>query len=87
MKSMRPPSEAIFFRTYFYRAGGHDPIAPALDPLLLQKKNLDTRVSEEIAMAAQTYRTWIMNQETLGQKDSQLCGRLSFLYFGLEKFI
>ena len=34
MKSMRPPSAAIFFMTYFYRArGGHGPLAP-LDPLL-----------------------------------------------------
>ena len=29
MKSMRPPSAAIFFMTYFYRArGGHGPLAP-----------------------------------------------------------
>ena len=29
MKSMRPPSAAIFFMTYFYRAeGGHGPLGP-----------------------------------------------------------
>ena len=37
MKSMRPPSAAIFFMTYFYRAGGGAmaPLAPPLDPLLM----------------------------------------------------
>ena len=36
MKSMRPPSAAIFFMTYFYRArGGHGPLGPPLDPLLV----------------------------------------------------
>ena len=38
MKSMRPPLVAIFFMTYFHRAGGGgvgmDPSAP-LDPVLL----------------------------------------------------
>ena len=35
MKSMRPPSVAIFFMTYFHRAwGGHGPSAPPPDPLL-----------------------------------------------------
>ena len=35
MKSMRPNSAAIFFMTYFYRAGGgHGPIGPPLDTLL-----------------------------------------------------
>ena len=36
MKSMRPPSVAIFFMTFFHRArgGGHGPLAPPLDPLL-----------------------------------------------------
>ena len=35
MKSMRPPLAAIFFMTYFHRAGGgHGPLAPPLDPLL-----------------------------------------------------
>ena len=35
MKSMRPPSAAIFFMTYFHRAGGgHGPLGPPLDPLL-----------------------------------------------------
>ena len=37
VKFMRPPSVAIFFITYFYRAGGggHDPLGPPLDPLLV----------------------------------------------------
>ena len=36
MKSMRPPSVAIFFMTYFHRArGGHGPLSPPLDPLLV----------------------------------------------------
>ena len=36
MKSMRPPSTAIFFMTYFHKAGGgHGPLGP-LDPLLSQ---------------------------------------------------
>ena len=34
MKSMRPPSAAIFFMTYFHRAGGPWPPRPPLDPLL-----------------------------------------------------
>ena len=34
MKSMWAPSAAIFFMTYFHRAGGHDPLGPPLDPLL-----------------------------------------------------
>ena len=34
MKSMRPPSAAIFFMTYFYRAGGPWPPRPPPDPLL-----------------------------------------------------
>ena len=35
MKSMRPPLAAIFFMTYFHRAGGggHGPLGP-LDQLL-----------------------------------------------------
>ena len=28
MKSMLPPSTAIFFMIYFYRTGWHDPLAP-----------------------------------------------------------
>ena len=36
MKSMRPPLVAIFFMTYFHRAGGPWPPRPPLDPLLRQ---------------------------------------------------
>ena len=39
MKSMRPPSAAIFLMTYFYRArGGHGPLtfSPPPDPLLFK---------------------------------------------------
>ena len=35
MKSMWPPLAAIFFMTYFYRAGGPWPPRPPLDPLLI----------------------------------------------------
>ena len=40
MKSMWPPLAAIFFMTYFYRAGGgHGPLGPPpVDPLLCQEK-------------------------------------------------
>ena len=34
MKSMQPPSVAIFFVTYFYRVGGHVSLAVHLDTLL-----------------------------------------------------
>ena len=35
MKSMQPPSAAIFFMTYFHRArGAMAPLAPPPDPLL-----------------------------------------------------
>ena len=39
-----------------------------------------------IVMGAQTYRIWIMNQETFAQNGTvtQLCGRLSFSYFPVE---
>ena len=38
MKSMWPPSAAIFFMTYFHRArGGHGPLGSPLDPLLITK--------------------------------------------------
>ena len=43
MKSMRPISVAIFFMTYFYRAGGggrHGPLVP-LNPLLLLYPNIE----------------------------------------------
>ena len=44
MKSMRPPSAAIFFMTYFHRArGGHGPLGPPLDPLLICGYNLPPR--------------------------------------------
>ena len=34
MNCMRAPSAAIFFMTYFYRAGGGGPMSPSSDPLL-----------------------------------------------------
>ena len=40
MKSMRPPSVAIFFMTYFHRARGHGPLDAPLDPLLQQQSTL-----------------------------------------------
>ena len=44
MKSVRPPSAAIVFMTYFYRAGG-EAMAPLafLDPLLNINKSLKQR--------------------------------------------
>ena len=36
MKSMRPPLAAIFFMTYFHRAGGAMAPSAPLDPLLIK---------------------------------------------------
>ena len=43
MKSMRPPSAAIFLMTYFHRAGGrgHGPVDPLLEiDVICVEKNL-----------------------------------------------
>ena len=66
MKSMRLPLAAIFFMTYFHRArGGHGPLGPPLDPLLLWLCNGASSVlllvpCVDVAMVVQT--CWMKTQ-------------------------
>ena len=55
MKSMRPPSAAIFFMTYFHRTrGGPWPPRPPLDPLLV--------ITTVTLMCSHTWHEWTANQ-------------------------
>ena len=44
MKSMGPPLAAIFFMTYFYRAGGAWPPRHPLDPLLNEHNQVSPKL-------------------------------------------
>ena len=50
MKSMQVPSVAIFFMTYFYRAGGPWPPRPPLDPLLILTRFLTKKLNARMRM-------------------------------------
>ena len=73
MKSMRPPSAAIFFMTYFHRAKGEGawPSRPPPDPLLLisdTKSNSsygsENYASHENIDTEETYVIWTEAQDT-----------------------
>ena len=64
MKSMRPPLAAIFFMTYFHRAGGHDPLAPP-DPLLATQAAPSEKIQIYISavllpMNRLKYKKWLL---------------------------
>ena len=94
MKSMRPPSVAIFFMTYFYRAGGGAwRPRPPLDPLLClentvsafklvgQNKFADGVVKVDVLQFTKGItRVRVQGIIFRGQASSSLCYHTKFLF-------